>query len=73
MYSHAKRLTQDVPAGRVYKAMEEVKQTYLPRVVLAEDFESMWEQYMEAYSACHPEVFFEEMQRELDRRVEDMD
>ncbi|MDE6943889.1 MAG: sugar ABC transporter substrate-binding protein [Lachnospiraceae bacterium] len=73
MYSHAKRLTQNVPAGRVYKAMEEVKQTYLPRVVLAEDFESMWEQYMEAYSACHPEVFFEEMQRELDRRVEDMD
>lgn len=70
MYSHAKLLTQDMPAGRAFSAMEEVRQTYLPRVILAEDFEGMWEQYMTAYSACRPELFFAEMQKELERRVE---
>ena len=37
--------------------------------LLTDNFEEMWEQYMQSYEACHPEIFFEEMQREVDRRV----
>lgn len=69
MYSYSKMMTQDTPAGSALSAMEEVKQTYLPRVILAEDFEGMWEQYMAQYDACRPELFFGEIRRELERRV----
>lgn len=69
MYSHSDTLTSEQEAGRVWRAMTEVKQEYLPMVIMTDNFEEMWEQYMQSYEACHPEIFFEEMQREVDRRV----
>lgn len=69
MYSHSDMLTDETPSGRAWKEMGEVKQEYLPQVIMTDDFEGMWEQYMADYEACHPELFFEEMQKELERRV----
>lgn len=69
MYSHSDMLTNETAAGRAWKEMGEVKQKYLPQVVMTEDFEGMWEQYMESYEACQPEFFLEEMQKELERRI----
>ncbi len=69
MYSHSDMLTDETPAGKSWKAMGEVKQEYLPRVIMTDDFEGMWKEYMDKYEACHPELFFEEMQQELERRV----
>lgn len=69
MYSHSDMLTDETPAGRAWQAMGEVKQEYLPQVIMSDDFEGMWAQYMNRYEACHPELFLEEMQRELERRV----
>ena len=69
MYSYSETLTTEQEAGRVWRNMTEVKQEYLPLVVMSDDFEGMWEQYMQRYEACHPEIFFEEMQREVERRV----
>ena len=37
-----------------------------PKVVMADDFEKGWDQYMEAYNACKPEDFLAEMQEILD-------
>lgn len=69
MYSYSDTLTTEQEAGRVWRDMTEVKQEYLPLVVMTDHFEETWEQYMQSYEACHPELFFGEMQRELERRV----
>ena len=36
---------------------------------MTDDFDAMWQKYMENYAACQPEIFFAEMQRELERRI----
>ena len=69
MYSYSDTLTTSQPAGRVWKEMTDVKKMYLPQVIMTDDFDAMWEIYMENYKACHPEIFLEEMQRELERRI----
>lgn len=48
----------------------EVKHEQLPRVVMADDFDSAWAAYMDAYNACQPEDFLSELQIELDTRME---
>lgn len=69
MYSYSNMLAKDSEAGRVWEQMNQVKKEYLPRVVMTDDFDAMWRQYMEHYEACQPTVFLEEMQRELERRI----
>ena len=69
MYSYASKLTYSTQAGRVWKGMDEVKKQWLPLVVMADDFEKMWDKYMEAYKGCKPEIFFESLQGELNRRI----
>lgn len=49
--------------------MEQVKREYLPQLIMTEDFDSVWETYMENYESVHPEIFFEEMQRVVDERT----
>lgn len=70
MYSYSDMLTTDSEAGRVWNKIKGVKKDYLPRVVMADDFDEMWQQYMQQYEACQPKIFFDEMQRELERRIE---
>lgn len=47
------------------------KHEYLPKVVMASDFEAAWDEYMSVYEKCNPQDFLEEMQTELDRRMEE--
>ena len=51
--------------------MGEIKHEYLPKVVMAADFDAAWEEYMTAYDGCNPQAFLDEMQAELDRRMEE--
>ncbi len=69
MYSFSGSMTTDTPGGVAWTKMGEVKHEWLPQVVMADDFESAWEKYMEAYNATNPQDFLAEMQEELDRRV----
>lgn len=69
MYSYSKQLTYSSEAGKVLADMDEVKHEWLPKVVLAEDFDEVWKQYLEQYKECKPEIFFQAMQTELKRRV----
>ena len=48
----------------------EVKHEQLPQVVMAKDFDSAWKTYMDAYNACNPQDFLDELQTELDKRLE---
>lgn len=71
MYSHSSNMTTETEGGLAWTKMGEVKHEYLPQVVMAADFESAWADYMEIYDSCNPQAFIDEMQAELDRRMEE--
>ncbi len=69
MYSYSNAMTTDTAGGIAWTKMGEVKHEWLPKVVMAEDFDAAWAEYMAAYEATKPEDFLAEMQEELDRRI----
>lgn len=69
MYSFSNSMTTATPGGVAWTKMGEVKHEWLPKVVMAGDFDSAWSDYMNVYSGCKPEDFLAEMQAELDRRA----
>lgn len=71
MYSFSGTMTTSTPGGVAWTKMGEIKHEYLPRTVMANDFESEWNTYMKAYEGCNPQDFLDEMQAELDRRMKE--
>lgn len=71
MYSYSSNMTTATEGGMAWTKMGEIKHEYLPKVVMASDFESAWEEYMGVYNGCNPQAFIDEMQTELDRRMEE--
>lgn len=71
MYSYSNGMTTATEGGMAWAKMGEIKHEYLPKVVMASDFESAWEEYMGVYNECNPQAFVDEMQAELDRRLEE--
>ena len=69
MYTFSQTMTTDTEGGTAWLKMGEVKHEYLPKVVMADDFDAGWAEYMEAYNACNPDAFIAEMQTVLDRRI----
>lgn len=69
MWSFSNNFTTDTPGGVAWAKIGEVKHEQLPQVVMADDFDSAWDTYMDAYSACNPEDFLGELQTELDARM----
>ncbi|MFR3166217.1 MAG: hypothetical protein ACLTQG_30745 [Hungatella sp.] len=70
MYSYSNTMTTSTEGGTAWTMMGEIKHEYLPKAVMAEDFEQGWQEYMAAYEGCKPDAFLKEMQEELDRRIE---
>lgn len=66
MYSYSNNFTTETPGGVAWAKMGEIKHEYLPKVVMAADFDAAWEEYMGVYSSCKPEDFLGEMQEILD-------
>lgn len=66
MYSYSNNFTTETPGGVAWTKMGEIKHEYLPKVVMASDFDAAWDEYMEVYSSCKPEDFLSEMQAILD-------
>jgi putative aldouronate transport system substrate-binding protein len=66
MYSFSNNFTTETPGGVAWAKMGEVKHEWLPKVVMAKNFDDGWNQYMDAYKACKPEDFLSEMQAILD-------
>ncbi|SFP81789.1 putative aldouronate transport system substrate-binding protein [Butyrivibrio proteoclasticus] len=71
IYTYAQALSPGSAEGEAYHMMTECKQNYLPQVVMANNFERTWAEYMEAYYSCHPERFLNALQNEVNRRVEE--
>lgn len=72
MYSYSDTLTAETEPGSVMNKLNEVKKKYLPRVIMATNFDEMWSLYMLEYELCKPELFFNDLQRELDERIASM-
>lgn len=70
MWSYSNNMTTSTEGGKAWLLMGEIKHEYLPKVVMMDDFEAGWEEYMEAYEGCNPQAFLDEMQTELDRRIQ---
>jgi len=70
MWSLVGDLPTDTKAGMAWTKMEECKKEYVPKLVLADDFDKAWETYMEKYKECHPEDFFAAMQEGVYKRIE---
>lgn len=69
MYSYSNMLMSDTPAGVAFQKMTECKHKWLPTIVMAPDFDSAWDDYMDAYEDCKPQDFLDDMQDELERRM----
>lgn len=69
MYSFSNAMTYETPGGVAYVKITDIKHEWIPKVVMATDFEAAWKSYMQAYAGAHPEDFIGEMQEELDRRI----
>ena len=62
---------QDTPYGQAKQAMADVKHKWLPQVIMAEDFESAWQSYMEEYEQeVDVEAYEAELTSEVQRRIE---
>lgn len=70
MYSYSNMMTSSTAGGVAFYRMGECKHQWLPTIVMSSNFEAEWQNYMDAYEECNPQAFIEEMQEELDRRVE---
>lgn len=66
MYSYSNNFTTETPGGVAWAKMGDTKHEWLPKVVMAGNFDTTWDEYMAAYSACKPEDFLAEMQAILD-------
>jgi putative aldouronate transport system substrate-binding protein len=69
MYTYSNTLNSSTKDGLAWTKMGECKHKYLPQVVMAKDFESEWNKYMEAYNNCKPQDFLDAMQKELESRI----
>jgi putative aldouronate transport system substrate-binding protein len=69
MYSYSNNMTTDTPGGVAWVKIGETKHEWLPKVVMASDFDATWTEYMDAYNSCNPQDFLDEMQAELERRA----
>lgn len=70
MWSYSNTLTTATEGGLAWTQMGEVKHEYLPKVVIASDFDASWDEYMKVYEKCNPKAFLAEMQEEVYRRIE---
>ena len=69
LYSYASSLSDATEAGRVYEQINETKHDWLPRVIMAEDFDAAWQEYMAAYDACEPQILRDDLQQEVMCRI----
>ena len=58
------------PGGIAWKEMGDAKHKWLPEVVMSDDFDATWAEYMEEYNAADPQAFIDETQADVNDRLE---
>ena len=54
--------------GNTWNKIDKCKDEWLVQLIMCDDFDSTWNEYLAAYEACNPQVFLDEAQNEADRR-----
>lgn len=62
--------TAATPGGIAWKEMGDAKHKWLPEVVMSDDFDATWAEYMEEYNAADPQAFIDETQADVNDRLE---
>ncbi len=62
IWSYTNTFTTDTPYGKAKADMDNVKHEYLPKVVMSDDFEAAWNEYMNVYnSKCDVKAYLDEL------------
>ncbi len=71
MWSYTGTFMDDTDYGKAKTDIDKMKFKYLPKIVMSDDFESSWEEYMTEYSAnCDVQAYLDELTAEVRRSVE---
>ena len=71
LYTAENTWPHDTPYGKAKDKMAEVKRKWLPQVIMADDFENVWQSYMEEYNReVDVEAYESELTDEVQRRIE---
>lgn len=70
LWSFSGTLTTATEGGLANIRMTEVKHEYLPKLVMADNFDTAWTNYMKVYNECNPQSYLDELQTEVYRRVD---
>lgn len=71
MWSYSNTFTADTPHGLAKVNMDEVKHEWLPKVIMADDFASAWDQYMSVLSErVDMKAYEDALTAEVRRRVD---
>ena len=70
MWSYANTFTDETDYGMAKTAMTNIKHEYLPRVVMSDDFEAAWNEYMSVYEKeSNYQAYYDELQNYVDRSL----
>lgn len=68
MWSYTGTFTSDTPYGKAKENMDEVKYEYLPAVVMSDDFDSAWAEYIRVYNErCDVDAYLDALTKEIRR------
>ena len=71
MWSYSNAFTTDTPWGKAKSDMDTVKHEYLPKVVMADDFDKAWDEYLGVYNErVDVEAYLNELSAEVQRRID---
>ena len=70
MWTYTNAMTTSTEGGVAFTMMDEVLHEYMPMVCIADDFEATWQEFLDRYNSCNPQAFMDEVQGELERRIE---
>lgn len=65
MYSYSDSIPSTSECGKAKNNIVAVKKIWLPQVIMADDFGAAWDQYMEKYNACNPQIYFDYLQQKV--------
>lgn len=71
MWSYSNTFSTDTDYGLAKVNMDEVKHEYLPKAVMADDFDKAWEEYQQQYtSRCDIDAYLNALNIEIQRRID---
>lgn len=69
MWSYTNTFTPDTDYGKAKDEMDSIRHKYLPKVVMSDDFEGAWDEYMQVYNnGWDKDLYFKTLTEEVRRR-----